>query len=401
MPCSPVLSVRRSPDRPSTSGCGALFEAATHVRGAIVDKGRRIPAAVLKLVSRRSVARRSAQSRGEGGGAVAAGLAWRPSSPRPGAFSRSSMDRTPATSRSSRALWFAVDGGARTVGSVGRLRSCGERGGWIWRSRERAERSGGGAVTRPAPGRRRPVRRGRTSTVTRQGRRRRLCRWGRAVSARPTWPHGRRLSPARRAARRRRRRRRRFSTRWRRAGNTAGRTSVSPTALGSRHPRGMAAGRRCPTRVRRRVRCRSSDRGIRPARASSPRWVWCRHPRRPTAGTTTSPAIGPASPRWPGGLTLGRCPSSVRERVRCRSSDRGTRADRATLAPAGVVPPPPPRGGSTQDELTRRAERRRRPLATPSAAGGRHALRQHDEELHEDRDTPCTVAAGLTFRRTP
>ena len=117
------------------------------------------------------------------------------------------MDRTPATSRSSRALWFAVDGGARTVGSVGRLRSCGERGGWIWRSRERAERSGGGAVTRPAPGRGRPVRRGRTSTVTRQGRRRRLCRWGRAVSARPTWPHGRRLSPARRAARRRRRRR--------------------------------------------------------------------------------------------------------------------------------------------------------------------------------------------------
>jgi len=72
-----------------------------------------------------------------------------------------------------------------------------------------------------------------------------------------------------------------------------------------------------------------------------------------------------------------------------------------TLAPAGVVPPPPPQGGSTQDELTRRAERRRRPLATPSAAGGRHALRQHDEELHEDRDTPCTVAAGLTFRRTP
>jgi hypothetical protein len=75
------------------------------------------------------------------------------------------------------------------------------------------------------------------------------------------------------------------------------------------------------------------------------------------------------------------------------------------LAPAGVVPPPPPRGGSPEDELTRRAERRRRPLAPPSEAGGRHALRQQDEELgpevHEDRHTPGTVAAGLTFRRTP
>jgi len=68
------------------------------------------------------------------------------------------------------------------------------------------------------------------------------------------------------------------------------------------------------------------------------------------------------------------------------------------LAPVSVVPPPPPRGGSPEDELTRRAERRRRPLATPSEAGGRHALRQHDEELrpefHEERDTPCTVAAA-------
>jgi hypothetical protein len=75
------------------------------------------------------------------------------------------------------------------------------------------------------------------------------------------------------------------------------------------------------------------------------------------------------------------------------------------LAPVGVVPPPPPRGGSPEDELTRRAERRRRPLTTPPAAGGRHALRQQDEELgpevHEDRHTPGTVAAGLTFRRTP
>jgi hypothetical protein len=73
-------------------------------------------------------------------------------------------------------------------------------------------------------------------------------------------------------------------------------------------------------------------------------------------------------------------------------------------APAGVVPPPPPRGASPEDELTRRAERRRRPLAT-AAAGGRHALQQHDEEVepefHDDRDTPGTVAAGLTFRRTP
>ena len=186
---------------------------------------------------------------------------------------------------------------------------------------------GGWCRARPAPGRRRPVPRGRTSTVTSQGRRRRLCRWGRAVSAPPTLPHGRRLSPARCSAMRRRL----SSTRWRRAGNTASKTSVSPTALGSRHPRGMAAGRRCPTRVRQRDRCRSSDRGTRTARASSPRWVWCRRPRRPTAGTTASPATGPASPRLPGGLTLRRCPSSVRERVRCRSSDRGTRADRAIL----------------------------------------------------------------------
>jgi hypothetical protein len=75
------------------------------------------------------------------------------------------------------------------------------------------------------------------------------------------------------------------------------------------------------------------------------------------------------------------------------------------LAPVGVVPPPPPRGGSPEDELTRRAERRRRPLASPSEAGGRHALRQQDEELgpevHEDRHTPGTVAAGLTFRQAP
>jgi hypothetical protein len=78
-----------------------------------------------------------------------------------------------------------------------------------------------------------------------------------------------------------------------------------------------------------------------------------------------------------------------------RPRDSGGSRD---LAPVGVVPPPPPRGGSPEDELTRRAERRRRPLATPPAAGGRHALQQDD---HEDRDTPGTVAAGLTFRRTP
>ena len=77
------------------------------------------------------------------------------------------------------------------------------------------------------------------------------------------------------------------------------------------------------------------------------------------------------------------------------------------LAPAGVVPPPPPRGGSPEDELTRRAERRRRPLATPSAAGGRHALRQHDEELrpevHEDHDRPRTPgsSSAATSLMTP